>query len=59
MAPAIETRDLCKRFGAVQANDCISLVVEQGTVHGIVGENGAGQINSVEDAVWFLSAQQW
>ena len=43
MAPAIETRGLCKRFGAVQANDCISLVVEQGTVHGIVGENGAGK----------------
>ncbi len=43
MAPAIETKDLCKRFGAVQANDRISLLVEQGTVHGIVGENGAGK----------------
>lgn len=42
-APAIETKDLCKRFGAVQANDNVSLVVEQGTVHGIVGENGAGK----------------
>lgn len=41
--PAIETRDLCKRFGAVQANDHVSLLVEQGTVHGIVGENGAGK----------------
>ena len=30
MAPAIETKDLCKRFGAVQANDRISLLVEQG-----------------------------
>ncbi len=43
LAPAIETKDLCKRFGNVQANDNISLVVEQGTVHGIVGENGAGK----------------
>ncbi len=42
-APAIETKNLCKRFGAVQANDNISLLVEQGTVHGIVGENGAGK----------------
>lgn len=42
-APAIETRDLCKRFGDVQANDHISLVVDRGSVHGIVGENGAGK----------------
>ncbi len=40
---AIETRDLCKRFGDVRANDRISLAVERGTVHGIVGENGAGK----------------
>ena len=43
VAPAIETRDLCKRFGDVKANDNVSLVVEQGSVHGIVGENGAGK----------------
>ncbi len=43
VVPAIETRELCKRFGAVQANDRISLSVEQGSVHGIVGENGAGK----------------
>lgn len=43
LAPAIETRDLCKRFGNVKANDNVSLVVEQGSVHGIVGENGAGK----------------
>lgn len=42
-SPAIETRDLCKRFGDVQANDNISLVVDKGSVHGIVGENGAGK----------------
>lgn len=43
LAPAIETKDLCKRFGDVRANDNVSLVVEQGSVHGIVGENGAGK----------------
>lgn len=43
VAPAIETRNLCKRFGAVQANDNVSLLVDQGSVHGIVGENGAGK----------------
>lgn len=40
---AIETRELSKRFGAVRANDGISLQVGAGTVHGIVGENGAGK----------------
>ncbi|WP_262695798.1 ABC transporter ATP-binding protein [Kordiimonas aquimaris] len=43
MKPAIETREISKRFGAVQANDQISLVVDKGSVHGIVGENGAGK----------------
>ena len=32
-----------KRFGAVQANNAVSLAVAAGTVHGIVGENGAGK----------------
>ncbi len=34
---------ICKRFGAVQANDDVTLTVPAGTVHGIVGENGAGK----------------
>jgi len=36
-------RAICKRFGAVQANDAVDLTVRTGTVHGIVGENGAGK----------------
>lgn len=40
---AIETRSLTKRFGDVVANDGLSLKVRAGTVHGIVGENGAGK----------------
>jgi ABC-type uncharacterized transport system ATPase subunit len=34
---------ICKRFGAVLANDDVSLSVAIGSVHGIVGENGAGK----------------
>ena len=34
---------ICKRFGAVLANNEVSLMVRPGTVHGIVGENGAGK----------------
>ncbi|MBU3737954.1 MAG: ABC transporter ATP-binding protein [Rhodoferax sp.] len=41
--PAVRMRGICKRFGAVQANDDVDLVVRAGTVHGIVGENGAGK----------------
>ena len=43
MSPAIQLRGIGKRFGAVQANDAVDLVVERGTVHGIIGENGAGK----------------
>ncbi len=41
--PAVELRDISKRFGAVQANREVSLSVRAGTVHGLVGENGAGK----------------
>ncbi len=40
---AIELRDVSKSFGEVQANKNISLKIERGHIHGIVGENGAGK----------------
>ncbi len=43
MPPALRMTGICRRFGAVQANDDVTLQVEAGTVHGIVGENGAGK----------------
>lgn len=43
MAPAIELIGISKSFGAVRANRDINLIVEKGTIHGIVGENGAGK----------------
>jgi len=42
-APAIELRGISKAFGPVQANKDISISVERGAIHGIVGENGAGK----------------
>lgn len=41
--PAIALAHIDKRFGPVHANKDISLVIEKGTIHGIVGENGAGK----------------
>ena len=41
--PAIELKDITKRFGHVIANSDVNLKVESGTIHGIVGENGAGK----------------
>jgi simple sugar transport system ATP-binding protein len=40
---AIELRDVTKRFGNVLANDAVNLRIERGTIHGIIGENGAGK----------------
>ena len=41
--PAIELSGISKSFGPVQANKDIDLVVDKGTIHGIIGENGAGK----------------
>ncbi|HUF43785.1 MAG TPA: ABC transporter ATP-binding protein [Aestuariivirgaceae bacterium] len=35
--------NICKSFGALKANDCVSLEVRRGTVHAVLGENGAGK----------------
>ncbi len=40
---AIELIGIDKSFGTVRANRDIDLVVERGTIRGIVGENGAGK----------------
>lgn len=41
--PAIELRHISKSFGPVRANHDISISVERGAIHGIIGENGAGK----------------
>lgn len=43
MAPLLETDELRKTFGALVANDGISLSVDDGEVRGIIGPNGSGK----------------
>lgn len=41
--PAVAARRISKRFGGVQALDEVSIVVQRGEVHGLLGENGSGK----------------
>jgi simple sugar transport system ATP-binding protein len=52
----IELRNITKRFGAVLANDHINIKVEPGTIHAIVGENGAGKSTAMRIAYGFYKA---
>ena len=47
MAPAVEIRDLTKRFGAFTAVDGISLSVAEGEIFGFLGANGAGKSTTI------------
>jgi ABC-type uncharacterized transport system ATPase subunit len=52
----IELRNIRKTFGAVVANDGVSFKVEPGTIHAIVGENGAGKSTAMRIAYGFYTA---
>src|SRR5258706_9455750 len=45
---AVEFRELSKRFGEVVANAGVNLSIESGTIHGVVGENGAGKSSAMK-----------
>src|SRR5690348_18459385 len=52
----LELRNITKRFGDVLANDNVNIVVKPGTIHAIVGENGAGKSTAMRIAYGFYHA---
>ena len=54
----LELRNITKRFGDVLANDRINITVRSGTIHAIVGENGAGKSTAMRIAYGFYTADE-
>jgi general nucleoside transport system ATP-binding protein len=52
----LELKNITKTFGAVTANDDVSITVHRGTIHAIVGENGAGKSTIMRIAYGFYNA---
>jgi general nucleoside transport system ATP-binding protein len=52
----LELRNISKTFGNVVANDNVSMTVHKGTIHAIVGENGAGKSTIMRIAYGFYNA---
>jgi general nucleoside transport system ATP-binding protein len=52
----LQLKNITKRFGDVIANHHVSLTVHKGTIHAIVGENGAGKSTIMRIAYGFYNA---
>jgi general nucleoside transport system ATP-binding protein len=56
--PAIDLIGIDKRFGAVHANNNVSLSIAKSSIHGIIGENGAGKSTLMSILFGFYAADK-
>ncbi|CAA9548151.1 MAG: Efflux ABC transporter, ATP-binding protein [uncultured Thermoleophilia bacterium] len=56
VSPAVETRDLRKRYGSHVALDGVDLGVPEGTIYGFLGPNGSGKTTTMRILLGLLRA---
>ena len=56
MSYAIEMLNITKEFPGIKANDNVTLQVEQGEIHALLGENGAGKSTTMNIMTGYIAA---